>query len=335
MSQFTIIIPTYKRPFLLKKAIKSALAQTVRDIHVLVLDNASNDETELVVQNFCKIDSRLIYIAHKENIGLIGQYKYGIDHVKTDFFSFLSDDDILLPQFCEVSLKEFEKYPQSSFVASSTLIITKKGNVVREPLREWQREGLYDSSEGPSEMVGKYPVPTTIAFRRSKVKSEWINETNPLQWDCDFLLKVASEGSFSILKEITGLFLHHEGSFSSNPSPIRIVEALELILSRHKSKLSRDASLIIENEILMKALVARDYDRFKKYLALISQKLGYHSKLKILNFLAEFGRYFPFLISFSRVLYRGFRRKKKVHIHEICKDFPSGSFPNYVRELSR
>lgn len=49
-AQITTVLPTYCRPALLRRAILSALGQKFSDIQVLVLDNASGDETEAVVR---------------------------------------------------------------------------------------------------------------------------------------------------------------------------------------------------------------------------------------------------------------------------------------------
>lgn len=48
----SIIIPTYNRAELLKRAIESALAQTYKNIQIIVVDDASEDNTPEVVQSF-------------------------------------------------------------------------------------------------------------------------------------------------------------------------------------------------------------------------------------------------------------------------------------------
>lgn len=58
------IIPTYRRPQLLRRAIKSVLNQTYLYIRVCVYDNASNDETADIVANLEKEDPRVSYYCH-------------------------------------------------------------------------------------------------------------------------------------------------------------------------------------------------------------------------------------------------------------------------------
>src|ERR1039457_3092631 len=95
----TAVIPTYRRPHLLKRAIQSVLAQTHLDLRVRVYDNASGDETADVVRRFADTDARVSYFAHAANIGATRNFEYGIRDVATPFFSCLSDDDVLFPEF--------------------------------------------------------------------------------------------------------------------------------------------------------------------------------------------------------------------------------------------
>ena len=95
----TTIIPTYRRPTLLKRAIESVLQQAYPHFQVWVLDNASGDETAEVVTQLTQQDKRVKYYCHPENVGAFNNFQYGLEQVSTPFFSFLSDDDMLLPDF--------------------------------------------------------------------------------------------------------------------------------------------------------------------------------------------------------------------------------------------
>src|SRR4030067_3693919 len=97
----TAIIPTYRRPKLLRRAVLSVLNQTYPHLRVCVYDNASGDETEEVVAELMQKDSRVRYHRHPENIGLFNNFNYGLQEIETSFFSLLSDDDVLVPTFYE------------------------------------------------------------------------------------------------------------------------------------------------------------------------------------------------------------------------------------------
>ena len=106
----TVFIPTRNRKEQLEIAIKSVLSQSRTDFQLIVIDNASTDGTRFLCDLFSKKDRRFRYIRNEANIGAIGNFRKCFDSVDTPFFSILSDDDILLPNFLEEALERLEEY---------------------------------------------------------------------------------------------------------------------------------------------------------------------------------------------------------------------------------
>ena len=67
----SVLIPTYNRKELLKRAINSVLNQTYKNIEIYVTDNASTDGTFEVMQELLKNDKRIIYNKREKNTGSI------------------------------------------------------------------------------------------------------------------------------------------------------------------------------------------------------------------------------------------------------------------------
>lgn len=331
---FTIIIPTYKRPVLLKRAIESALKQTWSNIRVLVLDNASGDETKEVVEAFRKTDSRVAYICHEKNIGMLGQYQYGIEHVKTEFFSFLSDDDWLLPSFCEVSILGFKENPDCCFFASSTVIIGSENRILRIPLDLWPHEGKYPAGTGALEMIGKYPVPTTVAFRKSFLSEVSIDMNNPMAWDCDFLLQLSSRFPIAISKKVTGIFVSHDHSCTAHlsydsvsDSIIRIIRRAPLFGTSFKERLNEklnDYLITITGSFIKSMAVKKRYSEgallARQLISLNPNRLYSYLLYFILVFLKKMP-IFHFFIWKLRDLYRKNMKSRFTKYEGYLNDF--------------
>lgn len=228
----TIFIPTYRRPKMLQKAVNSVLNQSLKELQVVICDNASGDETKDVVQQIQKSDPRVVYYCHKENIGMLSNYKFCLSIVNTQYFSFLSDDDIILPWFCADALQYFSDHPDVAFFASSTLIFSEDKKIRRVPLSLWSREGRFDPPSGLYEMIGRYPVPNTVLFKTSSLENIEIDFQNPYGWDCDFLMQIASRHSIAISKKPSGIFLSHSGSFTSQQHYKQSVSYLLRLIER-------------------------------------------------------------------------------------------------------
>jgi glycosyltransferase involved in cell wall biosynthesis len=130
MPTITTILPTYKRPILLTRAIDSVRSQTWRDVEIVIRDNCSNDSTEQLVYDIAKIDPRVKYIKNEVNIGPHDNIRLGLEDVKTEFFSILSDDDYLDLDFYSYAMRVFDQYPDAGFVACSVNTVDLNGKIL-------------------------------------------------------------------------------------------------------------------------------------------------------------------------------------------------------------
>jgi len=211
------IIPTYRRPVLLKRAIESVLGQTYKNIEVCVYDNASGDDTEKVVAKIAVRDSRVKYYRQKNNIGFAKNFLFGIKRVRGGFFSLLSDDDILLPNFYTTAYNGFLKFPKAKMVATQVVNITENGDVVNNPGHF--PAGYYTPPDGFKMMVRHgHPIWTGILFRKEILKlSGLYNPAFEIVGDLEFELRIASQWPILSLSIHGAIFTIHTGSASGSP----------------------------------------------------------------------------------------------------------------------
>jgi len=212
----TVVIPTYRRPAMLRRAIASVVRQR-SGASISVYDNGADRETQQVVDEFTRHGHAIRYHAQVRNIGANANFVYALDHVQTDFFVILSDDDLLLPGGLQRAIGAFSTYPQALFVASPVLMVDPTGRVLRV-VGVWP-PGLYDVPGGLLEMVGREHFTWTgTVFRRAAL--QLVGNLDPetgLLSDLDFLLRLASRGAFAVIEEPGGIFAWHPSSSSSLP----------------------------------------------------------------------------------------------------------------------
>ena len=95
----SLIIPTYNRAEYLKEALESALQQTYDSLEVIVIDDASLDDTSLTVSEL--VDERVRYIRQPANQGPNSNWRAGMKAASGLLYGFLADDDILQPTYVE------------------------------------------------------------------------------------------------------------------------------------------------------------------------------------------------------------------------------------------
>lgn len=106
----SVVVPTHHRPALLARAVGSALSQTLDDLEVIVVDDASTDDTPAALAALAALDGRVRSLALRTAGGAPAARNAGIDAASGRYVAFLDDDDEWLPTKLErqVALLEAE-----------------------------------------------------------------------------------------------------------------------------------------------------------------------------------------------------------------------------------
>jgi len=123
----TVAIPTYNRASLLKVTLENVLAQDYEDFRVVVLDNASTDDTEAVVRTLVDIDKRVHYVRNETNLGMMGNSNRAIALNSSPYLNVFHDDDVILPGFLRESVLALEAHPTAAFSFTLTRHIDFNG----------------------------------------------------------------------------------------------------------------------------------------------------------------------------------------------------------------
>jgi len=219
-SLITTLIPTYRRPRLLARALMSVLEQDFPSLCVKVLDNCSGDETEKLVSEISSHDSRIKYHCNKENIGAIRNFALSLDHVDTPYFSLLSDDDIVLPGFYSTTYRLLEEYPRAMF-AVTKCIIASPSLKIRNIASKNMKRGYYEPPAGFEQFVKYGPRTWTAILFRSSVLS-YVRPDPELSsnFDVDFLLRLAARYPFVSHDLVGAAFFVHPGSHTESGATI-------------------------------------------------------------------------------------------------------------------
>lgn len=106
----SVLIPTYNRKDLLKRALDSVIKQTYQNIEIYVTDNASTDGTLEFMNEYSKNDNRIIYSRREKNIGPLYNGSEAYNHLKGKYAILLCDDDYFLSNtFFENAVKAMEE----------------------------------------------------------------------------------------------------------------------------------------------------------------------------------------------------------------------------------
>jgi glycosyltransferase involved in cell wall biosynthesis len=116
--KLSVVIPTWNRAHLVCDAIDSALNQRPGHVEVIVVDDASTDETTEVVTRIYGNWIRLLRLTDRGGAG--AARNAGVALARGEFVAFLDSDDVWLPEKFDAELRVFERFPNAEAVLSDS-----------------------------------------------------------------------------------------------------------------------------------------------------------------------------------------------------------------------
>jgi glycosyltransferase involved in cell wall biosynthesis len=145
-SLVSVVIPTYNRAELLRRALESVASQDYRPIEVLVIDDCSEDDTEVVIDEVRPLLEEsggigLRYTALEVNSGPAAARNEGLRQAAGSFVAFLDSDDLWHQSFVSSVVDVMHLYPECGVVFSGNDGVDGDGNVVPNRLYDFGYAG--------------------------------------------------------------------------------------------------------------------------------------------------------------------------------------------------
>lgn len=233
---FSVVVATYNRSNLFIRALKSVFAQTFPSFEVLVIDDASTDNTEEVVSGFA--DSRLHYYRQPSNGGVGLARNVGIQQSEGKYIVFVDDDDTIEPSFLD------EVYAVFSAESSTVGFLWTWKNVVRhtESNVEILQQLTFRSPTGGRQSGAKYLQSLAGGSGGLVVLADAFGVVGPFNTefrtagDTELLIRLAKEFDYFIIpKALYNIFAMH-GQRLTKPSLVR-AQSYERLIELHSDSL--------------------------------------------------------------------------------------------------
>lgn len=158
----SILITTYNRKYLLRRAIDSVLAQTFKNFELIIIDDCSSESPQGIIPN----DKRIKYYRNETNQGAengdrIHIKRFVEELAEGDYFVYLCDDDCWLKDdLLECQLQLFREYPNAAMVAGG------QASMYYEPAARYEFiKNVFPKHQTSSEFLvhfSKHPITSNI-----------------------------------------------------------------------------------------------------------------------------------------------------------------------------
>lgn len=139
MEKISVVVPVYNVEEFLESCIKSILAQTYKNLEILLLDDGSTDSSGKVCDEYAKKDNR-IKVIHKKNEGISATRNLGIKISTGEYLVFIDSDDYITKDFCEILYNNL-KNTNSDISIVSYCVVDENKKVIYDAAK---KTGLQD-----------------------------------------------------------------------------------------------------------------------------------------------------------------------------------------------
>ena len=198
----SICIPTYNYCGYLPYALDSALAQSRRDIEVVVVDDNSTDGSVALVKEYARQDDRVLLYENPQRLGLTRNFNQSLRLARGKYVKFLCADDVLDEQCVERMVVAFEAEPDAMLVGCGRYFFNDDKRVIGE--RGYGKKNQVVNGRRAirkcffsGNLIGE---PTAVLFRKADVGAGF-DEAYYQALDMELWFRLLEKGSLVFLAD--------------------------------------------------------------------------------------------------------------------------------------
>ena len=219
LASIDVVIPCYNYAHFLPACVASVQAQNVDGLRVIIIDNASTDDSVAVARELAAQDPRIEVICHENNLGPHASYNEAIDRAEADYFMILCADDILIADSLRHGIEMMEQFPRVSCVVG-TVLETLIGNTLPDMMRQPCGRELVEGStfiEQCCAVGGQNVYAHAMLVRTSVQKSVgYYRPALPQMDDLEMALRLAARGIIGQLDRALATRRLHNSNLSQS-----------------------------------------------------------------------------------------------------------------------
>jgi glycosyltransferase involved in cell wall biosynthesis len=274
MPHISVIIPTYNRSLLLRRAVRSVQCQSYTDIEIIVVDDASDDGTDLldIFSEHPRVPLR--YVRLEGHGGVSKARNRGVALSQGAWLAFLDSDDEWLPRKLAEQAAWHEANPRYR-ISQTKEIWIRRGRRVNPPLTHEKIQGYIFEQSLQRCMI----TPSSVMMQSSLFhEAGGFNESLPACEDYDLWLKITRVWPVGLIDEfLLTRYGGHADQLSASVMGLDRFRVRSIIDLLNSKKLSQEQDLLARAELVRKSTIVaegfrkrgrtEEYERYRRIAA--------------------------------------------------------------------
>jgi glycosyltransferase involved in cell wall biosynthesis len=212
MASVDIAIPCYQHGRFLRDCVESVLQQGIKDTRVVIIDNASTDDSVDIARQLASEDPRVALVAHASNLGPHASFNEGVGWAAADYFMVLCADDLLAPGSLARAIAIMEQVPELSFAYGTDVHwgTGPRPSTPSDSQTDWQISSGSDFITRCCRNPERYIAAGMVLVRTAAQKATgYYRPELPHTDDFEVLLRLALQGPVAFTRAVQGIKRMH------------------------------------------------------------------------------------------------------------------------------
>jgi glycosyltransferase involved in cell wall biosynthesis len=218
MSSVDVVIPCYNYGRFLRRCVESVLTQAGVDLRILIIDDASSDDTPEVGSQLAKRDNRITFRRSPKNKGLVGTANEGImDWATAKYTLLLSADDALTPGALERAAKVMDRHDDVGMVYGMAYVMSDDTGMIDLPEVTTFRYRVVPGPQLLRQVCEHWAgISTPTALHRTELQHRigGYLHSLPATSDVEMWLRIATQGPIAVIHTPQGYYRWHGSNMS-------------------------------------------------------------------------------------------------------------------------
>lgn len=236
--KISLIVPVFNVEKYVSKCLDSLVAQTLKDIEIICVDDCSTDNSLQIIEKYAAKDARIKIFKHEVN-KCVGQARNtGLEHAVGEYIWFVDSDDCVDTKACQILYKTAKEY-EVDMVSFQALcfIEDETGNEVYSPsylINDWPKNVTYDLTTSYN-LNGNQNITVWSYIVKRTFISDFIFRPGVFHEDIDFTLKLLSQCK-SLRNIAYAPYYYRQDNFSITRSKLNLKRLIDNIKTSYSLK---------------------------------------------------------------------------------------------------
>ncbi len=251
----SVLLPSYNHEKFIAETIESVLAQTIKDLEFIIIDDFSSDRSTEIIKKYQEKDDRIKFLVHRENIGISKTENELLNMAKGKYVAFLNSDDVWDKQKIEKQLKVLERdenliiWTEGEIIDENSKLIGMKFTEKHGASRKKKSGNIFEEL-----LYNNFIFFASLLFKRENLGDLRFNEKLNIINDFQFEVALAENYDYFFISEPLAKYRVHDYNtiFLENKVPIRkeYFFIFKLFLEKYSEKIPKKLKLYIYQKII-------------------------------------------------------------------------------------